>query len=51
MLTVEGYFKPEDRSNKDGVNRQHVILITTKFYTRQEPKREGQLSLPFTLLH
>lgn len=55
MLTVEGYFKPEEWSDQDGVKHNRVVLVATKFYETpdkeeapKEEKRlqeEGQVSL------
>ena len=46
MLTVEGYFKPEEWTDQEGAKRQRVVLVATKFYetpdkeetTKEEPK-------------
>lgn len=32
LLTVEGYFKPEEWTDKDGVKRNRIIMVATKFY-------------------
>ena len=32
MLTVEGYFKPEEWSDQKGVKHSRVLLVATKFY-------------------
>lgn len=32
LLTVEGFFKPEEWTDKDGVKRQRILLVATKFY-------------------
>lgn len=32
LLTVEGYFKPEEWTDKDGVKHNRVIMVATKFY-------------------
>lgn len=32
MLTFEGYFKPEEWTDKDGVKHNRVIMVATKFY-------------------
>ena len=48
MLTVEGYFKPEEWSGQDGVKHNRVVLVATRFYEtldREEtPKGEGKAS-------
>jgi len=43
MLTVEGYFKPEEWTDKDGVKHQRVVLVSTKFYETpdKEPKEKA----------
>ena len=38
MLTVEGYFKPEEWSDQEGVKHQRVVLVATKFY--ETPDKE-----------
>ncbi len=35
MLTVEGYFKPEEWET-GGVKRNRIVLVATKFYEPQE---------------
>jgi len=44
MLTVESYFTPEEWTDKDGVKRQRVILVATKFYETpdKEPKEKAE---------
>ena len=32
LLTVEGYFKPEEWTDKDGVKHNRIILVANKFY-------------------
>lgn len=32
LLTVEGYFKPEEWTDKDGVKHNRVVMIANKFY-------------------
>lgn len=36
MLTVEGYFKPEEWTSADGVKHNRVILVANKFYEPEE---------------
>ena len=36
LLTVEGYFKPEEWQNAEGVKHNRVILVATKFYEAVE---------------
>ena len=44
LLTVEGYFKPEEWTDKDGVKHNRIVLVATKFYLAPEkeatPKEE-----------
>ena len=44
MLTVEGYFKPEEWIGDDGVKRNRIVMVATKFYETPEkeeaPKKE-----------
>lgn len=32
MLTVEGYFKPEEWADKDGVKHNRIVMVAVKFY-------------------
>lgn len=32
LLTVEGFFKPEEWTDKDGVKRNRIVLVANKFY-------------------
>ena len=32
LLTVEGFFKPEEWEDKDGVRHNRIIMVATKFY-------------------
>ncbi|MDD6493275.1 MAG: single-stranded DNA-binding protein, partial [Bacteroidales bacterium] len=36
LLTVEGYFKPEEWQDADGVKHNRVVLVATKFYEAVE---------------
>jgi single-strand DNA-binding protein len=38
MLTVEGYFKPEEWTGDDGVKRNRIVMVATKFY--ETPEKE-----------
>ena len=38
MLTVEGYFKPEEWSDQEGVKHNRVVLVATKF--NETPDKE-----------
>lgn len=47
LLTVEGYFKPEEWQDAEGVKRNRVMLVATKFYEAVEKentpeKQEGK---------
>ena len=48
MLTVEGFFKPEEWSDQDGVKHNRVVLVATKFYEtpdkEETPKEEKKTS-------
>ena len=43
LLTVEGYFKPEEWQDAEGVKHSRVILVATKFYEAEE-KEETPVS-------
>lgn len=53
LITVEGHFKPEGWTDADGVKRNRVILVATRFYpvaekgTESGETEEGELSLLF----
>lgn len=32
MLTVEGYFKPEEWADMDGVKHNRIVMVAVKFY-------------------
>lgn len=32
MLTVEGYFKPEEWADKDGVKHNRIVMVAVRFY-------------------
>lgn len=36
LLTVEGYFRPEEWQDADGVKRNRVAFVATKFYEAVE---------------
>ena len=40
LLTVEGYFKPEKWSDKDGVEHSSIALVAVKFYPAAENRDE-----------
>ena len=58
MLTVEGYFKPEEWSDQSGVKHNRIVMVAVKFYppvekeeTPEKPakpaKKGKKLSLPY----
>ena len=49
LLTVEGYFKPEKWSDKDGVEHSSIALVAVKFYPAAE-KEEAPGSATFILI-
>ena len=38
LLTVEGYFKPEEWTDQESVKRQRIVMVATKFY--EAPDKE-----------
>ena len=36
MLTIEGYFKPEEWADKDGVKHHRIVMVAVKFYPAEE---------------
>ena len=38
MITVEGYFKPEEWQDSEGVKHNRVVLVANKFY--ETPEKE-----------
>jgi single-strand DNA-binding protein len=38
MITVEGYFKPEEWQDGEGVKHNRVVLVANKFY--ETPDKE-----------
>lgn len=38
MLTVEGYFKPEEWTDNEGVKHNRIVMVATKFY--ESPDKE-----------
>ena len=39
LLTVDGYFKPEEWQDAEGVKLSRVILVATKFYEAEEKRK------------
>lgn len=46
LLTVEGYFKPEEWTDKDGVKRNRIIMVATKFYPTVDKEEEAHTEAP-----
>ena len=44
LLTVEGYFKPEEWIDKDGVKHNRIVMVANKFY--QTPDKEETPAKP-----
>lgn len=44
MLTVEGYFRPEQWTDKDGVSHNRLTMVANKFY--ETPEKEEQPAEP-----
>ena len=40
LLTVEGYFKPEEWQDVDGTKHNRVVLVATKFYETPDKEEE-----------
>ena len=40
LLTVEGYFKPEEWTDKDGVQHNRIVTVAVKFYPAVEKEEE-----------
>ena len=36
LLTVEGYFKPEEWTDKDGVSHNRIVTVAVRFYPAVE---------------
>lgn len=41
MLTVEGYFKPEEWIDKDGTRYNRIVTVAVKFYPPVEKEEEA----------
>lgn len=46
QLTVEGFFKPEEWTDKDGVKKNRIIMVATKFYPALEKEEEAPAEAP-----
>lgn len=49
LLTIEGFFKPEEWNDKDGVKHNRIVMVATKFYpvpdkddAPTEPEKAGK---------
>ena len=41
LITVEGYFKPEEwTDSKSGEKRNRIVMVATKFYSAPEKEEE-----------
>ena len=51
MLTVEGYFKPEEWSDQSGVKHNRIVMVAVKFYPPVEkeetPEKPAKPALLF----
>ncbi len=46
LITVEGYFKPEEwTDSKSGEKRNRIVMVATKFYPAPEKEEENRISL------
>ena len=41
LLTVEGYFKPEEWADNEGVKHNRIVMVATKFYVAEEKEEEA----------
>ena len=41
LLTVEGYFKPEEWTDQDGTKRSRILMVAVKFYPAVEKEEEA----------
>ena len=41
-LSVEGYFKPEEWTDKDNVNHNTIKLVATKFFEMKSEDKSGE---------
>jgi single-strand DNA-binding protein len=47
LITVEGYFKPEEwTDSKSGEKRNRIVMVATKFYPAPEKKEEEKPDQP-----
>lgn len=48
MLTVEGYFKPEEWADRDGVKHNRIVMVAVKFYPAVEKEEAPEESAKAT---
>lgn len=48
MLTVEGYFKPEEWADRDGVKHNRIVMVAVKFYPAVEKDEDTEESAKAT---
>lgn len=41
LLTVEGYFKPEEWTDQGGTKRSRILMVAVKFYPAVEKEEEA----------
>lgn len=42
MLTVEGYFKPEEWADRNGVKHNRIVMVAVKFYPAVEKEESPE---------
>ena len=42
MLTVEGYFKPEECADRNGVKHNRIVMVAVKFYPAVEKEESPE---------
>ena len=40
LLTIEGYFKPEEWADSEGVKHNRIVMVATKLYVTEEKEKE-----------
>ena len=48
LLTVEGYFKPEEWTDKDGVKHNRIVMVATTLYPAPEKEEKHKGSAKVT---
>ena len=41
LLTIEGYFKPEEWADSEGVKHNRIVMVATKLYVTEEKEEEA----------